>query len=390
MIVKNEAKQLPRCLDSVKAVVDEVIVLDTGSTDETVAIAQRYGAKVFHFTWTHNFAAARNESLRYASGDWVLVLDADEVLVSGIVPQLQQAIAHPTALVVNLVRQEVGAAQSPYSLVSRLFRRHSDICFSRPYHALIDDSVHSLLQREPHWQIIDWSEVAVLHYGYHPEAIAQRDKLQKAKTTMEGFLAAHPTDPYVCSKLGALYVQMGDVPQGIDLLKRGLQCSRNDVPILYELHYHSGIAYSQIKDMIQAEHHYQMAIAQPILERLKLGAYNNLGNLLKAKGALVEARATYETALTIDPTLVTAHYNLGMTLKAMGHMREAIDHYQTAIQLHPNHAEAHQNLGVVLLKLGRVPESMTAFGRAIALHEQRNPTEAKRLRQTLAEMGFQL
>ena len=75
MIVKNEAANLPRCLASVQGLVDEMVVVDTGSTDDTVAIAESFGARMGHFPWTDDFAAARNESLRLCTGGWVLVLD---------------------------------------------------------------------------------------------------------------------------------------------------------------------------------------------------------------------------------------------------------------------------------------------------------------------------
>lgn len=80
MIVKNEAANLPRCLGSVKDLVDEMVIVDTGSTDDTVAIAESFGARIGHFAWTDDFAAARNESLRLCTGDWVLVLDGDEAV----------------------------------------------------------------------------------------------------------------------------------------------------------------------------------------------------------------------------------------------------------------------------------------------------------------------
>jgi len=78
MIVKNEAANLAKCLESVADLVDEMIVVDTGSADDTKAAAKRLGAKVYDFTWTHSFAAARNESLAHASGKWILWLDGDE------------------------------------------------------------------------------------------------------------------------------------------------------------------------------------------------------------------------------------------------------------------------------------------------------------------------
>jgi len=80
MIVKNEEKNLGRCLASVKDLVDEMVIVDTGSTDGTLALAASYGAKVGHFTWNDDFSAARNESLRLCTGDWILVLDADEAV----------------------------------------------------------------------------------------------------------------------------------------------------------------------------------------------------------------------------------------------------------------------------------------------------------------------
>jgi len=395
MIVKNEAEKLPRCLSSIQGFVNEIIVVDTGSTDQTAEIAQSFGAQVYHYSWNNNFSAARNESLRYAQGEWVLVLDADEVLKPEIVPFLKQAMQREQALVINLVRQEIGAVQSPYSLMSRLFRNHFGIRFSRPYHSMVDDSVTRLLQREPAWKIINLPEVAILHDGYEPGAIATNNKLQKAKATMEGYLATHPDDAYVCAKLGALYNEMGKVVKGTALLERGLQiltdsaqAAEENAPILYELHYHLGIAHSRSQNLVKAEGHYRIATQQPILNRLKVGAYNNLGGLLKAKGDLSGARMNYEIVTKIDPNLAIGHYNLGMTLKAMGVMLDAIDHYRQAIALNPTYAEAYQNLGVTLLKVGSVLESLDVFNQAIALYEQDDPQEALRLRRGLTEMGL--
>lgn len=391
MIVKNEEASLPTCLGSVKDAVDEMIVLDTGSTDRTKDIAREFGAKVYHFKWCDDFAAARNESLKYVQGDWILILDADEVLVPEIVHQMNQAIRSQNHLVINLVRQEVGAVQSPYSLVSRLFRNHPEIRFSRPYHALVDDSVQALMEREPDWQVGYLPEVAVLHYGYQPGAIASRDKLNRAKAAMESFLSTHPHDAYVCSKLGALYVEIGDLKRGIELLERGLLSNEMDDGVVYELYYHLGNAYTRLVNLTQAAKYYQAAIQQPILPKLKLGAYNNLGNLLLASGDLATARKAYETTLQIEPNFAVGYYNLGMALKAMGLLTDAIAAYQQALHLDPNYAQAHQNLGVALLKIGSVPASLEAFRKAIALHdEQHNPAEAQRLRQGLREMDFHI
>lgn len=399
MIVKNEEQNLPQCLQSVKGVVDEMVVLDTGSTDRSAEIAKEWGAQVYYFDWCDDFAAARNTALKYVTGDWILVLDADERLVPAIVPQIRQAITQEDCLVVNLVRQEIGASQSPYSLISRLFRNHPKIRFDRPYHALVDDSVSQILKQECRWKIGALSDVAILHEGYQADAIARRNKQQIAKQAMERYLAEQPTDPYVASKLGALYVDMGDYSKGLQLLTKGLkqldiysryEGGEKDDSLLYELYYHLGIAHRKKQNLAEAKHYYQMAIELNILPQLKLGAYNNLGNLLKDTGHLLEAKNAYETTLQIDPDFVRGYYNLGMTLRAMGDYAEAIAAYQKAILLDPNYAEAYQNLGVALLSAGKVLSGLEALKTAIALHEKTDPTEAQRLRQTLQQMGFNL
>lgn len=388
IIAKNEESTLPKCIRSAKSIVDEVVVLDTGSTDKTVAIASENGAKVYEYEWNNDFSAARNEALRYVTGDWVLVLDADERLTPKIKSHIQQTIEMGEYIMVNLLRHEIGAAQSPYSMVSRLFRKHPDIKFSRPYHAIIDDSVIEILQKEPDWQIGHLSEVAILHEGYTEAVINQQNKTTKALAAMEGFIVNHPNDPYVCSKLGGLYIENGKLSEGIELLERGIASKQANMDLMYELHYHLGIGYTRAGDIRKAVSHYQAAIKQVVVPILKLGAYNNLGSLLKSLGDLQSAKSAYEMTIRIDPNFAVGHYNLGMTLKAMGKFTDAISSYQRAVQLNPKYASAYQNLGVTWLKVGNQKASLAAFNKAISLHEKDNPIEALRLRQGLQEMGL--
>lgn len=388
MIVKNEETSLAQCLESVQEVVNEIVILDTGSTDNTIQIAKEFGAKVSSFAWNNNFASARNEALKWVTGDWILVLDADERLSPQIIPQLQQLIEEKDNLVVNLIRQEIGATQSPYSLVSRLFRRHPQLQFSRPYHALIDDSVSQILKQEPHWKIVDLPEIAIQHYGYHPEAITALNKSQRAQEAMESFLKDNPNDPYVCSKLGALYVSFGQIKQGIKLLRTGLKSNKAETNLLYEIHYHLGNAYAHQNQSEQAIKHYQKAIDQPILPALKLGSYNNLGSIFQATKEWQLAHQLYSITIKIDPNFAMGYYNLGMNLRARNQLQEAISAYKKAIELNPNYAPAYQNLGVIFLKLGYVSNSIEAFKKAIEIHEKENPKEAERIKSELTAMGL--
>jgi glycosyltransferase involved in cell wall biosynthesis len=93
IIVKNGAPTLGDCLSSVRDMVDEIIVVDTGSSDNTKDIAHQHNAKVFDFPWCDSFAAARNESIRRASGDWIFWLDSDEYLDSSNGCQLRSLFA---------------------------------------------------------------------------------------------------------------------------------------------------------------------------------------------------------------------------------------------------------------------------------------------------------
>ena len=392
MIVRDEAAALPRCLKSVQGVVDETIVVDTGSVDDTIAVAQSFSqllnVRVHQFTWCHDFSAARNYSLQYAQGEWILILDADEILQPEIVPALRQVLQQPDALVVNLLRYEVGAAQAPYSLISRLFRRHPDIQFHRPYHELIDDRVLEILHRETHWQILELPGVAIHHTGYQAVAIAQRQKVDRARRLMEGYLQTHPSDAYICNKLGALYADSGDLPKGLELLQRGLKATSIEPPASYELHYHLGETYRDLENFDRAEQHFRAATEQPVSPRLKLSAYTNWGSLRMDLNDPQSAKILFEQAVAIDPEFAIGHFNLGMALKSLGQLGAAIAHYQQAIHLNPTYAEAHQNLGVTLLKGGQVTASLDAFRRAIALYKQQGSSEGDRLQQGLQSMGL--
>ena len=388
MIVKNEAANLAQCLTSVKDLVDEMVILDTGSSDRTLEIAKEFGAITASQAWGDDFAAARNEALKLVTGDWVLVLDGDEVFNINAIKDLKSAIAQENILVVNLIRHEIGATQSPYSAVSRLFRNHPAIKFSRPYHETIDDSVLALLKQESHWNIVELPMVSILHSGYTPEALQTQNKASRAKSLLEKAFKDNPNDPYICSKLGVLYLQLGQEKEGLKLLKQGLKANTASAPISFELHYHLANAYLHQKKWELANKHYQKAINQPILPQLKIGAFNNFAGLLQSVGDLKNAQTAYETILKIDPTFAVGYFNLAMLLKGKGQLQDAIALYQKAINLNPNYAEAYQNLGVTCFKAGLLQESLEAFKKAISLYESQQSPEAEKLTRSLEEMGM--
>ncbi|MNO86483.1 SPBc2 prophage-derived glycosyltransferase SunS [compost metagenome] len=125
MIVKNEEKVIRRCLDSVHKLVDEIIVLDTGSTDNTMAIVQSYGANVYKWTWNNNFADARNAALEHSTCDWNLILDADEYITNDCGETIRQFINKGKAIgrikIVDQFRGSDGILSHAQNFISRLF-----------------------------------------------------------------------------------------------------------------------------------------------------------------------------------------------------------------------------------------------------------------------------
>src|SRR5579859_3451807 len=126
LIAKNESRCLARCLRSIQSIIDEIVVVDTGSTDETVSIARQFDAKVFPFTWVDDFSAARNFALEQTTGSWILVLDADEHASEALASEIAQFTTRELAIgklriVSDFCRN--GQTFRSQSFVSRLFPR---------------------------------------------------------------------------------------------------------------------------------------------------------------------------------------------------------------------------------------------------------------------------
>lgn len=171
-IVKNENKNLHRCLASVKAYVDEMIVVDTGSSDGTPENALNYGAKVKYFEWCDDFAAARNYAISQASGDWILMLDADEELVVMSDDFLDELRLRPDIIAYLLAHIEVND-QSKTTPAYRmlLFRNISGISYVGRFH----EKLQYLNQDNSKNQVGYINSLKVLHYGYNKEQQQQKN-----------------------------------------------------------------------------------------------------------------------------------------------------------------------------------------------------------------------
>ncbi|MCR8635029.1 glycosyltransferase [Paenibacillus radicis (ex Xue et al. 2023)] len=212
MIVKNEEDCIAQCLLSARTAADELIVMDTGSTDQTVEIAKRTGAAVHIREWKNDFAAARNESINLASGEWILVLDADEILEEGHGALLREVIANsPDAdgffvRIVNFIGTEAQHAGSSVSASLRLFRNKQAYRYEGRIHEQI---VQPILSANPAAKLL-YSNIQLNHGGYLPEVVQKKNKVQRNMDLLLQELENTDSESFHRYNLGVEYMRAGD------------------------------------------------------------------------------------------------------------------------------------------------------------------------------------
>jgi glycosyltransferase involved in cell wall biosynthesis len=185
MIVKDEQKYLPDCLESVKDVADEIVIVDTGSSDNTIKIAEQFGAKVFNFKWIDDFAAARNFSLKHSTGDWILYLDADERLTESSIEEVKQIINSTENLAVQCLVDCIDNHNNKASVIkyARLFKNHPELKFSGRVHEQIVESLKGLNFKTQN------SNIKILHLGYDiPKAELEKKAVRNLTLLLKEFI----------------------------------------------------------------------------------------------------------------------------------------------------------------------------------------------------------
>jgi len=174
MIVKNEEKHLERCLASVKDVVDEIVIVDTGSDDKTLEIADSFNANIHHFKWNNDFSSARNFALSKCQSDWILYLDADEELNSNSVNELI-TIIKGKLIAVNCVVKSLTSSDTKFGVMKypRLFPNDKRIKFEGKVHEQIQTSLNN-----NNIPLVD-SSIEIIHYGYVLDEETANKKLER-------------------------------------------------------------------------------------------------------------------------------------------------------------------------------------------------------------------
>ncbi|MEO6992367.1 MAG: glycosyltransferase [Lacunisphaera sp.] len=213
LIVKDEERFIGQCLASVKGLADQIVVVDTGSTDQTKTIAQEKRAEVHSFPWNDDFSAARNEALAHANGDWVLFLDADEELPAENHAAFRAMLANESAMSWRMPILDAGHEEKGHRYMVRLFRNAPGLHFVGRVHEQIFPSIE--IRRKEGGLENRIADVALRHHGYTPELIAERGKTQRNLRWLEKALSETPGDPTLLTNQGLELSRDGRIDEGL-------------------------------------------------------------------------------------------------------------------------------------------------------------------------------
>ncbi len=363
MIVRNEERLLGRCLESVRGLADELVVVDTGSTDGTVEIARRFGARVHELRWQGDFAAARNEAIGHATKDWILMLDADMELDASVHAHIRRLIQSRKPVGYMLRQFNYTEAEGADSFVEhlnlRLFPNHPGIRYV--------GRVHEQLEAQPELGFrIEPSDAIVHHHGTRPQFENRRGKAERDSVALERMAAEEPANPFHRYNLGIAYWVLGRLADAEQELRRAIELTAPQR-------------------------------ASGIYPHYVLHAYVSLAGLLLEQGRPDEAAESCREAIELAPDYADAHATLAAALARSGRLDGALTAYRSALAGNGRPASAPTDralggwkallgMGEIYLLQERWPEALDALGRARAL-APRNATVLARLAQAWRGLG---
>ncbi|MEN9573772.1 MAG: hypothetical protein RL514_1627 [Verrucomicrobiota bacterium] len=214
IIAKNEERFLGQCLASIKGLADQLVVLDTGSTDRTVAIAQEHGAEVHHAVWEDDFSAARNAALAHCTGDWVMFLDADEELPPAEHAKLRADLQAPGVLALRVRLQNAGLEDDGCCHVPRVWRNAPGLFFYGRVHEQVFPSV--LVKCEAWHLETRLGTTTLRHHGYDPEVVKDRNKIARNLALLRRAVQELPGELNLTMNLGLELVRSGQLQEGLE------------------------------------------------------------------------------------------------------------------------------------------------------------------------------
>lgn len=254
IIAKNEENNIDRCLKSLQGAVDEIIVVDTGSEDNTIAIAKKYGAMVYAMEWNDDFSMARNYSLEKATEEWALIIDCDEELTKESIPLLKDLSTNKEFDGFGVIISNIIGGDEAYSTQSlRLIRNKKEYRFHEPIHEQVGDVI---VKAKGEYSVLS-SQIKLIHYGYEIDEEVERVKTERNLRILDK-VPLNQRDSLYYLHLGNEYVRMNDFKEAknVYMKSKGLATSESShytqlchklVDVFIKLKdYTSGVMYSTI------------------------------------------------------------------------------------------------------------------------------------------------
>jgi tetratricopeptide (TPR) repeat protein len=406
MIARNEEDRLPRALESVRKTADQMVVVDTGSTDNTVQVARSLGAKVVEHAWQEDFADARNRSLAEADCDWILCLDADECLAPGSEPSLLEAISGKAGAYMIRIesRVDTGAGKMFVNFFPRLFRNVEGVHFEGKVHEQVTRSLERL------GLPIEISNIVIRHSGYALPEAEMKAKARRNADLLLRQLEEHGDEPLTLFHLGEAFSMLERFEEAVRCYDKALAAGKLDKVVRAALLQNKGTALVKLKDyekavvslkqarevdpglltvyLVLASAFYGMkkferaeqevlsyvSICQEIgrVKRITLGhdpdipnALVMLGKCRLARGSSEEARKALEDALSLDPSQGDAHILLGKLAFEGLKFGQAVGHYEEAVKAYPDEGRIRFELARAYVACGSSDKAIRTLDEAI-------------------------
>lgn len=368
LIVKNESQHLARCLESLVKHVDEIVVIDTGSTDDTVEIAHNYGAKLGHFEWCDDFSAARNASLSLATGDWALWIDADEVVDESSWKSIYEGLIRPHfggyfIRIVNFTDEDENSRYTHCPV--RLFQLKPEIRFSGRIHEQITPAIEAI-----GLPVAQLENALIWHYGYKPSEMAQKGKLERTFDLLHRQIEEEPEDAFHWFNLANAY-SVAQQPQNV------LEPARKCADLLVPGHAFGSLTFQLLSSALNAlgrpEEGLDVGLEAKqrgfftILNQFELAhsllLLRRFGDALTAIDACIAM--PWPSDMTGDEAIVSHKSDVlrGQILTELGRVEEALGHFEKALAVDPNFALTWLGIGRALERNGNLEDAVEAFSK---------------------------
>ncbi|WP_052429689.1 glycosyltransferase [Paenibacillus borealis] len=371
MIVKNEAQHLEKCLLSVQGLVSEIIIADTGSSDESIDIARRFGARIIELPWEHDFSKARNLTLRLASCTWILVLDADEALTDWRPEEVERLLETQSAdgYFLPFIHYVGEFSEGDYVTdnVCRLFRNDERILFRGSIHEEVASSIWSLPGGN-----IAYTALPVHHYGYLDGELQRKHKTSRNLELIHSALKLEPHSIHLRYALGTEHYQQGNYNAAAEVFLPLLEEVPADSGYTADLYLKTAFALEAGGRPEEAQSVYEAgSILYPDFTDL-LESYAGLlleqGELWLAYDLLQRALDSGDTAYKYPSSSGsgTSRTRLftGQVCERLFLYEEALDHYRQALGYTPDYSAAWEQLAPLCLLSGQ-EEQLTAITRQL-------------------------